>query len=250
MNKKIVKAISTIDELNIGELESLEMGVEIQDFVEPNLSKEDVESTIYRYKEYFDGFDNIKGLHGPFLDLKPASPDKKIREVSYKRYLDTIKIAKELDIDYLIFHSQINPALKLPSLVKLNNSQARDFWIQILDEVSEYKGTILLENVFEDSPEMLKDLIETINMPNIRINLDTGHAKLGKADLEHWISELKDYIVYIHFHTNDGFYDTHQSPSREDIDNLYYLFDKYEINPVLALEYKVYDLKEERERYR
>lgn len=250
MKRKILKTISSINSLNMEELNNLNMGVEIQDLTEPNLSLSEINKIIAQYKEKFQEFNNIKALHGPFLDLKPSSPDKLIREVSYNRYLYTINAAKELTIDYLIFHSQINPYLNQPFLRELNNIQSKEFWEQILKEVSDYKGIILLENIFEETPDMLKELIETINLPNIKINLDIGHAKLGKVSLEKWIRELKDYIVYIHIHSNDGLYDKHQSPAQGEIENLYYILDKYDLNPVLSLEYKVDNLRKEIERYR
>lgn len=249
MKRKILKAISTIDDLDIRELKILNIGVEIQDFVEPNLSQDEIQQKINIYKEKFKELNSIKALHGPFLDLKPSSPDKMIREVSYIRYLNTIKIANELQMDYIIFHSQINPYLNQPNLRRLNNIQAKEFWKKILDDGKDYKGVILLENIFEETPQMLKELIETINLPNIKVNLDIGHAKLGKVDLEDWIKELKDYIDYIHIHSNDGLYDTHESPNTEEIGKLYYLLDKYNINPVLSLEYKVGDLEKELKKY-
>lgn len=249
MERKIIKTISNMGELNIEELKLLNLGLEIQDFVEPNLSLEDRKNLIDSYKEKFKGFNGIKALHGPFLDLKPSSPDKDIREVSYKKYLYTLKAARELDMDYLIFHSQINPYLNDPSLRRLNNMQAKEFWLKILGEV-DYKGIILLENVFEESPAMLKELIEIIDLPNIRINLDIGHAKLGQLPLEVWIRELRDYICYLHIHSNDGKYDLHQKPTMEEIEELYYLLDKYNLNPILSLEYKIENLKEEIRKYR
>jgi len=97
---------------------------------------------------------------------------------------------------------------------------------------------------------MLRELIETIDLPNIKVNLDVGHAKLGKVPLEDWIKELKEHIFYMHIHSNDGIYDTHERPREEEIEHLYYLLDKYSINPVISLEYKVDDLKEEITRYR
>lgn len=250
MEKRILKTISTIDTFNIEEFIKLNIGVEIQDFTEPNLSSDEINRIINGYKEKLKDFNNIKSMHGPFLDLKPSSPDILIREVSYNRYLDTIKIAKKLDMDYLIFHSQINPYLNHPSHKTLNNIQNKEFWVKILGEVLDYKGTILLENIFEEEPSMLKELIETINLPNIKINLDIGHAKLGKASLEEWIKELKDNIYYIHIHSNDGLYDGHQSPTKDEIDELYSLLDKYDLNPALSLEYKTDSLKQEIERYR
>lgn len=250
MERKILRTVGTIDELNIKELNSLNIGIEIQDFTEPNLSLDEINIIIDIYKEKFRGFNNIKAFHGPFLDLRPSSPDKLIREVSYNRYLNTINAAKELDIDYLIFHSQINPYLNQPSLRKLNNAQNKEFWLEILEEVSDYKGIILLENIFEETPSMLRELIETINLPNIKINLDIGHAKLGKVLLEEWIKELRDYIEYIHIHSNDGLYDDHKSPTQEEIEKLYYLLDKYCLDPVLSLEYKIDNICEEIRRYR
>lgn len=249
MNRRILKTISIIEDLNIEEFKSLNIGVEIQDFTEPNLSRDEIRRIISGYKSKLKKFNNIKAMHGPFLDLKPSSPDKLIRDVSFNRYLDTIKIAKQLDIDYIIFHSQINPYLNHPSQRKLNNIQSKEFWEDILSKTIDYHGMILLENIFEETPEMLKELIETINLPNVKINLDIGHAKLGKVSLEKWIKELKDSIEYIHVHSNDGLYDNHQSLNEYEIDNLYNLLDKYNINPILSLEYKVSNLVHEIERY-
>lgn len=133
-------------------------------------------------------------------------------------------------------------------LRKLNNTKSKEFWDKILNE-TEYKGIILIENIFEETPKMLKEYIEEINRPNIKINLDIGHAKLGKVELEKWIIELKDYIEYMHIHSNDGLYDKHQRPSKGEIDNLYDLLKKHKLNPVLSLEYTIKNLTEEIKRY-
>ena len=249
MNRRILKTISIIEHLDIEKFKELNIGVELQDFTEPNLSQEEIGEIITGYKDKFKDFNNIKSIHGPFLDLKPASPDKLIREISLNRYIDTIKIGKELNVDYIIFHSQINPDLNHPYQEELMNAQAKDSWEYILNEVSDYKGMIVLENIFEKDPKMLKKLIDTINLPNIKINLDIGHAKLGRVSLEEWIKELKDYIHYIHFHSNDGLYDSHEVPTKDEIYDLYNLLDKYNINPILSLEYPVNDLSKEIKRY-
>lgn len=249
MRRKILKTVQIVEDLDIDILNKLDLGVEIQDFTEPNLDEIERASIIRKYKSEFKNLKHIKALHGPFLDLKPSSPDKLIRQVSFNRYLDTLNIANELDIDYIIFHSQINPYLNNPEIEILNNQQSRDMWIELIGQ-SKYPGIILIENIFEESPLMLKNLIETINMPNIKINLDIGHTKLGKVSLEEWISELKDYIMYMHIHSNEGLYDEHMSPNREEIKDLFYLLHKYNIDPVLSLEYKIENLEEEIKKYR
>ena len=83
---QIVKCISTIEEFSPVEFETLNIGVEIQEFVEPNLKDDEIENLVYEYEKLLKNFSHIKSLHGPFLDLKPASPDR-ILEISYK-YLE------------------------------------------------------------------------------------------------------------------------------------------------------------------
>ena len=246
--RQILKCIRTIDKLDVELFNELNIGVEIQDFTEPNLTDEKKQEIVGAYKSALENLKGRRALHGPFLDLKPASPDNLIRMVSYKRYLDTINIATELDIDYLIFHSQINPNLNEPNLVKLNNYQARDFWQSILKETN-FKGTILIENIFENEPKTLLDYIDMVDFPNIKVNLDIGHAKLGKARLEDWIKLLKYKIVYIHIHSNNGKYDQHLAPKETEIRDLYNLLDKYDIDPVLSLEYEINDFKKEITKY-
>ena len=244
MKRDIINCVRTVNDFLLKEHLDLKIGVEIQDFTESNLSDDEIKKIVFKYKTLLKNFPYTKSLHGPFLDLKPASPDADIMRVSYNKYLRTINSAIELEMDYVIFHSQINPFLNQPFLKDLNNRQSREFWKYIMEKTKEFRGTILIENIFEESPAMLKDYIETVNMENIKINLDIGHAKLGKVPLEEWISELKDHIAYIHLHWNDGLYDQHLEPSKEDIKYIKSLLHKYSINPVISLEYKVSNLKE------
>lgn len=246
--RKILKTVNTIEEFDEKLYKELNIGVEIQDFTEPNLTSKEKRSIIENYKEKLSKFKGIKSLHGPFLDLKPASPDLEIRRVSYKKYLNTLDIAAELGMDYIIFHSQINPYLNDPFMRDLNNRQAGEVWENLLEE-TKYGGIILIENIFEEEATMLKEYMETINNPRIRVNLDIGHAKLGRVDLEDWIKDLKNYIDYMHLHSNDSNYDQHKKLESKEIENLYKLLNKYNINPALSLEYKASDLKKEIYRY-
>lgn len=246
MGINLVKCIATIDEFSPREFKKLNLGVEIQDFVEPNLTHDKIKYLIVEYKKLLMDYPYTKSLHGPFLDLKPASPDRDIRKISYEKYLRTLEIAGELNMDYVIFHSQINPWLREPNIKNLNNKQNRDFWHNILEDARGFKGQILLENIFEDNPLMLRELIETIDLPNIKTCLDIGHAKLRTNEpLENWVKELGKYIEYVHFHWNQGQYDEHNIPKNEDIKYIKKLFSEYSLNPIVALEYKVNHIGEE-----
>ena len=247
--RRLVKCISTAEQLDVALFNRLNLGVEIQDFTEPNLSFAEQEAIKKRYRHLFEDFQGIKSLHGPFLDLKPASPDPLIREVSRQRYSRALQIAWELKTDFIIFHSQINPFLNEPSLRDLNNRQAASFWEQILAE-TEYRGVILIENIFERDVDLLKRYLEAVDQPNLKVNLDLGHLKARGASLEGWISGLGDEIAYLHIHSNDGRYDLHRSPPASEIARLYSLLERYNLDPVMALEYPFDHLEAELARYR
>lgn len=247
--RDIIKTVSIIDEFDPSLYNELGIGLEIQDYTEPNLSMRQMAIIMAKYKKLLEDFKGTRAMHGPFLDLMPASPDLEIRRVSQQRYLNSLYIAKELDLDYLIFHSQINPAIKEPEIVKLNNFQTRKMWEKLLKE-SKYEGIVLVENLFETDPYQIKQYIDDVNMPNIKINLDLGHAKLSKYPISEWVKVLGSRIEYMHVHTNEGYKDTHSIPSKEEIKKLYKILDDNGINPKLSLEYAAKNLGEEVKKYR
>lgn len=157
-------------------------------------------------------------------------------------------MATEIGVDYIVFHSQILPQLNDPILSNLNNEQARDAWATIL-EATDFKGTILIENVFENTPEMLVNYMKLVDFQNVKVNLDIGHAHVGDAELSEWLEALKDKIAYMHIHTNDGIQDQHKPLSPEGVNELYQMLDEYNLNPVLSLEYQAEDLEAEIGKY-
>ncbi len=249
MERKIVKTIMTYEYLDLEEIERNKLGLEIQDFTEPNFSSEEVERITNIYYEKLKDFKGIKAMHGPFLDLKPASPDKDISELSIKKYLKALEIATRLDLDYVVFHSQINPNHIEEFVRDLNLRQNADSFREIVARAKDFKGTIVVENVFEKEPKILKDLLDLIDLDNIKVNLDIGHAKLGEVGLEDWVRTLGDYIVYSHIHTNDGKYDRHLPITKKEYDNYRDILKKYGLDPVISLEYKIDKLDKEMEKF-
>lgn len=121
-----------------------DIGIEIQTFPQHILDG-DYEAIIHAFNNQLIDYNGIISMHGPAFDLNPGSTDVRIIEVTKYRYLQAIEIAKQLRATYLVFHSQINPLLKIKRIrqMKLNNQIT--FWKNLLDELQDDTITFYLK---------------------------------------------------------------------------------------------------------
>ena len=69
---------------------------------------------------------------------------------------------------------------------------------------------IVIENVMEDEPDMLADLIRELHHPQIKACLDIGHAACASdVPLQKWIDTLAPCLGHFHIHENHGHRDEH-----------------------------------------
>lgn len=246
---KLLKCVNSLEKFNPDVFRELDIGVEIQAFAKPNIYEGDYLSIVEQYKRVLQDFPNIIALHGPFIDLKPISPDNQIRKITYQKYLTTLEIAEQLKANYVIFHSQINPWLNNYNkeyFLKAN----QQFFNQLLSETN-YSGSIVLENIFDDDPIQLKTLIDYLANPQIKVCLDIGHANIrNSVSLKEWIEVLGDRIIYMHLHENDGINDLHNPLSEETLILIKQYLTNQQVSPILAIEYETNDLVKEIERFR
>lgn len=234
---KLVKLIGDINKSNIDEINNLGIGLEIQSFPQ-NILDEDYSTIIRDCKNKLKNFSNVISLHGSSFDLNPGSTDKKVIELTKYRYMQSVEIAKEIGAKYVIFHSQLNPLLSVEKIRKLKLDNQIKFWKDFMNEIDDIDVTILLENEYDENPEEILYIVESVNSPKLRICLDTGHIlAYSKTSLEEWIVSTKDFITYIHLHFNDGKNDSHSKPSNEQLIYFKNIIEEAEINPILSLEY-------------
>ena len=86
-----------------------------------------------------------------------------------------------------------------------------EFWMDYIeDKPADFR--IYVENVLEDEPYMMADMMKNIDDPRIRLCLDVGHAHaVTSADIpvETWIEVLSPWLGHFHLHNNDGAGDQH-----------------------------------------
>ena len=73
----------------------------------------------------------------------------------------------------------------------------------------------MLENVYEDDPDLFVELLQLANAPNLQVCLDVGHLQaFGDGDYGRWLNTLWPHIGQLHLHDNKGDKDDHLALGR------------------------------------
>ncbi len=211
---------------------------EVVDFAFPNILDSKYLFVVKRYKSESKFPEKIIAMHGAFLDLYINSPDPMIKKVSEDRIIRNLEIGKELNIKYIVFHTNIFPMIEKESYYRNWVNAHVDFWKSI---TKKYKITVLLENMWDKNPDGMAEVIEKVNSPYLKALFDTGHANVfSKVPMKTWFEKLEKNIVYIHLNDNMGDGDTELPPGKGSIDwkEFDHLVRKYCDSPLLCLEVK------------
>ncbi len=175
-------------------------------------------------------------IHGPFMDMAPGSVDPKIREVTTRRFYQVLDVAETLRPANIVFHTGYDERRYNGQIgLWLNNSVIT--WRPILKKAEALGTRIAIENVFEEEPSGLKDLVEGISSPNFGICFDTGHFNaFSKVKLQDWFDAIGSYIIELHLHDNHGLDDEHLAIGDGNIDFKEIISRVIDRNPVYTIE--------------
>jgi sugar phosphate isomerase/epimerase len=183
-----------------------------------NLDHKDRE--ISKYRQLLTGFRGQLAMHGPIFDTNVVSPDPEMQRISQHRYIQAIQVALEMDVRYLIFHSQWTPVYPAANAMRLWLANLNDYWEKtIAEHVAGTNLTILIENFLDPSPEPMLTMLSRINSPHLKACLDTGHVNIfSPLSPVDWLRELGPHVAYIHAHNNGGQLDSHDAFSQGLLD--------------------------------
>lgn len=84
------------------------------------------------------------------------------------------------------------------------------FWKAFLEEDPGVQ--IVLENVLEEDPQWLLDIVKGVDDPRLKLCLDIGHANaFSGVSVMDWLESWASYISHFHIHNNDGSQDQHNA---------------------------------------
>lgn len=171
--------------------------------------------TAWNMDEKFAGVDGVvkkklegigvSTLHAPYNELFPCAIDKKVRALAADRYRQSIDLAKRYGAAKVVIHGGYYERLYYPVWYV---EQSAAFWKDFLKEDPGVE--IVLENVFETDPAWLRDIVQTVDHPKLKLCLDVGHVNAySPVPVPEWLESCGTLISHFHIHNNDGTRDQH-----------------------------------------
>jgi sugar phosphate isomerase/epimerase len=210
--------------------------LEIATFAYASVLDGDWERIMKEHKRQLSDFEGTVSLHGVFQDICVHSSDSKIAEASKERILRNLEIATFLEAKCIVFHGGFNPLVRHESYVNNWLERNADFWSGALNK---FNLTVLLENLWEPTPEVFRRLLDKVGSPRLKICFDTAHANIfSKVPFKEWFEQLNQDIPYLHVSDNKGEVDDELIPG-DGIINWHEFTNTLEdcqVNPEIVLE--------------
>lgn len=157
--------------------------------------------------EYFTAYRKVvpKGrtvaVHGPYYDIVLHSPDPQVRRLSETRVRESLRWAKELGADYLILHTNHIPLIREPTYDAHWLAAHIDFFAGLpADSV-----TVLLENMWDPSPDLAVRLVEELGSDRLRLCFDVAHWNVhATVSMREWFARAGAYTPYVQLGDNNG----------------------------------------------
>jgi sugar phosphate isomerase/epimerase len=177
-------------------------------------------------------------LHAPFWDLSAGSIDPFIRQVTRLRLQQFLDMATLFQPVQMVCHGGYD-SRHHGSDWQRYLERSLDLWETLLVRAEMLKVPLLLENVWEESPDFHRTLFARLPSAYLGFCLDVGHQhSFSKTDLTVWLEAMQDWLCEIHLHDNHGDRDAHLPVGQGNIDFevLFRFLKKTNKRPVLTLE--------------
>lgn len=157
-------------------------------------------------------------VHAPFFDLNPGALDPLIRRVTYQRIDQSLRLAASLDAHLMVIHPGVDK-WRYPGLEQTWLGLAKEFFPPLVEQASACGCRLALENIYEESPDILVALAEALDSPWFGHCFDAGHWRLfGTRPMSEWLAAIQNRLFHLHLHDNHGSADEHLPLGEGSID--------------------------------
>ena len=154
-------------------------------------------------------------LHAPFSEIYPSAIDPRAMRLAHERLLQAAGLAMSYGIRRMVVHGGYLPTVYFPQWFR---ERSILFWQRFLEDIpADFQ--ILVENVLEDRPERLLEVVSAVDDPRLGLCLDVGHVTANtNSSLADWLRCLDSRISHVHIHNNFGGEDRHLPLGEGSID--------------------------------
>ena len=157
-------------------------------------------------------------VHAPFFDLNPGALDPLIRQVTYQRLTQSLSVAEQLNAHLMVIHPGVDK-WRYPNLDQVWKSLAKDFFPPLIEQAAACDCRLAVENIYEETPDVLVELVEEIDSEWFGHCFDAGHWHLfGKRPMAEWLDAISPRLFHLHLHDNHGRADEHLPVGEGTID--------------------------------
>lgn len=176
--------------------------------------------------------------HAPFFGLDIASLDTKVSAYTESALVQALEVTALLGGRVMVMHTGYLPYF---------SRGGRRLWFRnwdsrmprVVEQAEQLGVKVVLENTWEDRPEVLAHLIDMLPRGTVGVCLDTGHLNVfSRLPLQNWWRVLGAHVEAFHIHDNDGISDDHLVPGEGtfDFSALADLIRRLESPPLMDLE--------------
>jgi sugar phosphate isomerase/epimerase len=193
------------------EIEKLGFGIELQSYgLKGALSLEAWERRIQLHQQVVNLFHGRLAVHGPFLGISYNYKDHLLMSAVRERMEMTFEAVEMIRPDTLVMHTGLGAEVTTFKFEEEWLTEVSAFWKNEIKRYAAIGVRVALENILEQTPEMMIELADRIGHPNLGLCLDVGHLNIiGKISHAEWISRLGKRLIHVHLHDNHGIKDQH-----------------------------------------
>ena len=137
----------------------LGLGIELSRIPHVINDKRPFDDVLAEMKDIFGDFDGQKSVHGLFFDLSVASIDDDIKEISIKRYLQSLEVAKIIGAKTIVYHTGCEATIKHRKFQYAYSRDSIKFWKNYIQAFENAGITAVQENVSENTYEPILKIV-------------------------------------------------------------------------------------------
>jgi sugar phosphate isomerase/epimerase len=148
-------------------------------------------------------------IHGPFQDLAPGALDDLVLAASRQRLRQAwrwLPVFRPVAVICHLGYEDRHYRWDQDNWLNRTAATYRELGVR----AQAHGVRVMLENVYEKDPGLIKEAIRRIDLPNVQVCLDVGHLHaFGGGDFPNWLDTLWPVIGHLHLHDNQGTLDDH-----------------------------------------